>query len=92
MPTYNIEEVGEIVEVEGLGYAIQDYMTGASIEDPVLAKKWDECKELMHEIRDILFPGGIVALDEPARDDDEDDEDDEDWDDDDFDDEGYPIV
>lgn len=35
---YTLEEVADIVQIEGLGYAIQHYMSGESIEDPELAQ------------------------------------------------------
>ncbi len=35
-----IEEVAQIVEQEGLDYAIQHYLHCDSIEDPDLAKAW----------------------------------------------------
>lgn len=47
---YTLEEVADIVQIEGLGYAIQHYMSGESIEDPELAQLWGKCAELMYEI------------------------------------------
>jgi hypothetical protein len=56
MKKHSIQQVALIVEYEGLGYAIQDYMSGDSIEDPELAKMWDECQKLMNKIEDVLRP------------------------------------
>lgn len=50
MNKYSTEIVTEMVEREGLGYAIQHYLSGDSIEDPELAKMWDEAKTLLDRI------------------------------------------
>ena len=48
-------EIYYIVECEGLGYAIQHYMSSDRIADEYLAKKWKQCGELLNEIEDILY-------------------------------------
>ena len=48
------EDVFYKVENEGLGYAIQHYMSGKDIEDPALAAMWDECKVLLDKISAYL--------------------------------------
>lgn len=47
-------DVAYKADSEGLGYAIQYYMSGASIADPALAAKWDACAKLLKEIDAIL--------------------------------------
>jgi hypothetical protein len=64
-------KVADIVECEGLGYAITDYMNSDDFEDKHLAELWDQAQTVLKEIEDIL---------EVANEDDE-DEDDEDEDD-----------
>lgn len=51
-----LEQVAGIVENEGLGYAVQHYMSGEDIADKKLAKLWDEAKVLLNEIDEILEP------------------------------------
>ena len=51
-----IEEVADIVEGEGLGYAVTDYMNSDSIEDEELAKLWEEASIAMRKIQEILEP------------------------------------
>lgn len=47
---YTVDEVSSIVENEGLGYAVQDYMSSERIEDPKLAKLWEEAKYALDKI------------------------------------------
>lgn len=56
MNKLTIKEVAQRVENEGLGYTIQNYMSGKHIEDEKLSKLWDECQELMDKIEQILYP------------------------------------
>lgn len=51
---YSIEQVADIVNSEGLGYAIQHYMSGDNIEDPELAKQWEKAKATLNIIEMIL--------------------------------------
>jgi len=48
------EEVADVVENEGIGYAIQDYMDHKRIADKKLAKLWKEAGEKLDAITDIL--------------------------------------
>ena len=48
------EEVADIVEQEGLGYAIQFYLDSDKIEDANLRDKWEQAKELLDEIDEDL--------------------------------------
>lgn len=50
------KKVAEIVEIEGLGYAVQHYMNGDSIKDSELSKLWDDAKEALDKIENILSP------------------------------------
>jgi hypothetical protein len=47
-------EVAQIVEEEGLGYAIQNYTNGDDFEDQELKEWWQECSRLMDLISDKL--------------------------------------
>ena len=51
-----LEDIGEIVYIEGLGYAIQLYLNGEVIENEELKVKWLQCAKLMNEIENILKP------------------------------------
>jgi hypothetical protein len=59
-------KVADIVECEGLGYAITDYMNSDDFEDKHLAELWDQAQTVLQEIEDIL---------EVANEDDEDEDD-----------------
>lgn len=47
-------QVAEIVECEGLGYAIQSFLDSKEIKDKFLADKWAEAKKLLDEIEVYL--------------------------------------
>lgn len=51
---YDLIEVADIVENEGLGYAVVDYMSGDSIADPELAALWDQAAGLLNRIKEKL--------------------------------------
>ena len=51
-----LKDIGEIVYIEGLGYAIQLYLNGEDIENEELKVKWLQCAKLMNEIENILKP------------------------------------
>lgn len=55
------EEVAAVVDSEGLGYAIEHYMSADSIEDPVLAARWCAAKEALSAVRDCLMPDDGAA-------------------------------
>jgi len=48
------KQVREIVEYEGLGYAIQSYLGAGKIENKQLSKLWSQAKIIMDEISEIL--------------------------------------
>jgi len=48
------QEVADIVDSEGLGYAITSYISGDDIDDPILREKWKEADKLLGEIQSIL--------------------------------------
>ncbi len=52
---YSNKEIATIVRVEGLGYAIQDYLNPKSIEDNELAHLWKIAKDAMNEIERKLY-------------------------------------
>lgn len=49
-----IEKVGEIVGVEGLGYAIMDYLDSSQIEDLELRELWEDAQTAMSKIDNFL--------------------------------------
>ena len=51
---YTIQEVAGIVDREGLGYAITDYLAASTIADPDLAAAWQAAYDAMEEIYHIL--------------------------------------
>ena len=56
MAKKTIEEVASIVDNEGMGYAIMDYMGADSIKDKELSKLWKEAQEVLSKIENILEP------------------------------------
>ena len=51
---YSNDELRDIVENEGLGYAVQDYVNPEFIEDQDLREKWEQAKNLLDEIEEAL--------------------------------------
>ena len=62
---YSIEQVADIVHSEGLGYAVMDYMSADSIEDPDLARLWRIAKEALDGITEILPGEDELGGDDP---------------------------
>lgn len=54
MKKYTNKQVAEIVENEGLGYAVQHYMSSEDIKDKELAKQWEVAKGALNTITNIL--------------------------------------
>ena len=52
----NIKEVAEIVENEGLGYAVQHYMSSDDIENKALKSLWDIASAALKAIDNMLEP------------------------------------
>ena len=50
MEKYSIQTVIDIINSEGLGYAVKDYMSGENIADEKLAKLWDIATNALREI------------------------------------------
>lgn len=48
------EELAQIVDSEGLGYAVQHYLSADKIEDEELSRLWKEAGELLNKIDNIL--------------------------------------
>ena len=48
------EEINELIDEEGLGYAIQSSLSWKNIEDPKLAKAWREASDAMSKVENIL--------------------------------------
>lgn len=51
---YTIEEVVDRVNLEGLDYAIQHYLSDDKIDDPKLAHMWSNAKAILNEIENYL--------------------------------------
>ena len=51
-----IEEVAQIVDAEGLDYAIMEYMSADSIEDPALKQAWEEAYAALWKVENMLEP------------------------------------
>lgn len=56
-------QVFDIVESEGLGYAIQFYMNEEKIADKELAKYWKQAKDAIDNIQSILDEAGPTEED-----------------------------
>jgi hypothetical protein len=54
MAKWTKQEIANKVELEGLGYMVQHYMSADYVEDPVLAKWWRTAKEALDEIEAML--------------------------------------
>lgn len=54
MKKRTIQEVGNIVGTEGLGYAIQDYLGADKIEDKDLAKLWKDAELALNAVQTFL--------------------------------------
>lgn len=52
--TMNNKQIAQIVDNEGLDYAITAYMGSEDFKDRHLAKLWDQAKEILDEITEIL--------------------------------------
>lgn len=56
---YSINDVCHLVDSEGLGYAIQDYLRADNIEDPELSKLWAEAKATLDKIEIFLDENNV---------------------------------
>ena len=54
MKQLSIEELRDVVENEGLGYAIQYAVDSGDIADPEIQEKWEQAKGLLEEIEEAL--------------------------------------
>lgn len=50
----SVKEVAGIIESEGLGYAVKGYLSGDSIDDPVLALIWKTAALAMDAIEQYI--------------------------------------
>lgn len=57
MRTYSNEQLKDIIEQEGLGYAIHCYAGAESIEDPEVKAAWEKASRAMTEISELLGLG-----------------------------------
>lgn len=56
MENLSLQDVAEIVESEGLGYAVTGYMSHESIADKDLKELWKQASEILSKIENILEP------------------------------------
>lgn len=56
MNKISVEDVASIVEVEGLGYAIGEYIDAEGIDDKALAELWGEAQNALDEVKEYLTP------------------------------------
>lgn len=70
----SVSEIASIVENEGLGYAIQSYISASSIKDEDLADMWERAHELLAEIEQYIEDNADDVDDEPGFDEDYDEE------------------
>lgn len=54
MSSLTNEEVADIVEQEGLGYSVMDYLSSEQIEDEVLRALWENAADLLYKIDSYL--------------------------------------
>lgn len=54
MTPYTKEDLRDIVETEGLGYAIMDYVNPKNIEDKDIRVLWETAKDAMEDLADEL--------------------------------------
>lgn len=70
-----VREIRDIVESEGLGYAIKEYLHTTEIADDKLAKMWKKCADLMNQIEEYINDDDILAGEAGSLDDYEDEDD-----------------
>jgi hypothetical protein len=51
---YSVNQIAEIIEVEGLEYAITNYCSPSSIRDEELATLWEEARDLLIRIQEYV--------------------------------------
>lgn len=55
----NLEQLRDIIEIEGLEYAVTSYMSGEDIEDDDIREAWINASEAFDELRALLREKGI---------------------------------
>jgi hypothetical protein len=68
---YSIQDLADIVEIEGLGYSISDYVNPDKIEDASLKKLWKKAQDALRAVQDFLDDWD--SMKELVEDDDDDD-------------------
>lgn len=51
---YTAKQVSEIVDSEGLGYAVTEYLNASSIQDPELRAAWAEAAAALAKVQQLL--------------------------------------
>jgi hypothetical protein len=71
---HSVSEIAGIIENEGLGYAIQSYISASSIKDEDLADMWARATELLNEIEAYVEDNADDVDDAPEYDEDDENE------------------
>jgi hypothetical protein len=50
----SVSEIAHVIESEGLGYAIQSYLSSSQIKDDDLADMWERASDLLKEITEYV--------------------------------------
>jgi hypothetical protein len=53
---YGNMTVARIVDSEGLGYAVEDFMNADAIADPEVARRWQAAQDALGALRELLPP------------------------------------
>jgi hypothetical protein len=51
---YSISRIADIIETEGLSYAITEYLSPTNIRDEELATMWEEARDLLIRIEEYV--------------------------------------
>lgn len=63
MEKMSVEEVRDVIESEGLDYAIMHYMSADNIMDETLRKYWTKAAEYLNKITDYVEENAKPELD-----------------------------
>lgn len=55
------DKIKDIIEDEGLGYAVLDYLSPKEIDDPILARLWQSAQITLKQIEEYLDLGEMYG-------------------------------
>jgi len=70
-----VREIRDVIESEGIGYAIKEYLHSSEISDDKLAKMWKKCADLLNQIEEYVNDDDVLAGEAGSLDYTEDEED-----------------